>query len=508
MENSENRCKGTTKKGKACNSHPLKGEEYCAKHHPSIKYKRWLEKSIIANIAQFAFAICLFFYGQYLGKKSTESIKQDIRQHSLAERILDSQYNLAELLDLIKETINLMNNDPSFKKTFYIDSKGIGIKTGLLIYGKDYNVDFSDSAAEREFQDYLNSGRKILLLDSKDYRYFYINKEGSKIDSFANASVEISRNFPTLPILNISTIDPTGEYLCASFVDIQIDSILGQVMYLSNSNQDITFKIKIQYDLKMDIGSFDQLEDMQFDNSSSFYSIDQEISYYKFLKALYSNARIRIRNAITGDSIKTTDHYLPVNMDGYRSYVSITNKLILLNELAMVQDRWGLAFNRSDITELELAYLRGIENSLTTASELTKAPLVFTLPRAEADKLIINRGNIGNRKTKIICDLNSIVLLDRVLPLDRMVIDLPPSNMVMKNDNDVSKILLTPRNKGDKIIYKFTDLERTGRPGNIIYGEYSPLKSDSTVIFVKGLILESESWINSKNSPEPLDFKE
>jgi hypothetical protein len=332
MEDIGNKCKGTTRKSKPCNSYPLKGEEYCAKHHPTIKYKQWFKNAIFANITQFALAIGLFFLGQYLGKKSIETVKEDFKRHSLAERMLDSQYNLAKLPDLYLEAINLMNNDPNFKKQFYIDSKGMAIKTGLLTYGKDYKIDFKSKGAADEFDEYINSGRKSIQLNSEDYNYVSIMKGGNVVDSFSNVSFEVGRDFPMLPIINISTEDPTGEYLCTSFIDLQIDSIVGHQMYLSNLHQNNTCKVTLQYDYENDIVSFDQLTGIQFDNKSPFYSIDQEISYYEFLKALYLNARLRIRNAITGDSIKTTDHFIPVNMDLGRTHKSIDDRLLMLRE--------------------------------------------------------------------------------------------------------------------------------------------------------------------------------
>jgi hypothetical protein len=508
MANNINKCKGKTKKGKPCNKPPLKGEEYCEIHHPS-KLLRKLQISKVLNLLLFlGIPLSLFICDRVHTDKSTQVLREDIRRNTLADRALNTQYNPPKMLEILIETINLMNNDPDFPKSFYIDSKGIGIKTDLLLYGKDYEIDFKDKTADEKFEDYLNSGRRNILIDSNEYNYVFFYKNGSKIDSFSNATFEISRNFPLLPIINVSTVDPTAEYLCASFMDIQIDSVKQHEMYLSNWHQNNTFKIRLKYDLEKDIGSFDQIEDIQFDSNSTFYSINQELSYYKFLKAIYSNARIRIRNAITGDSIKTTEPFLPVNMDLGRTHDGINNRLFLLSALAEVQDRWGVVFQRSNITELELAYLGVIQNSLTTASELIEYPFIFKLPKDEAEKLIAKKAKIDNENVKIICNKNSVDILDKRLPLDRLVIDVPPSNLVINSHENYSVLELTPNKSSDIIVYKFVDLEKTIRPGNIIYGNYSPLNGDSSVIFVDSLEFYPEIWINSKRSSRPLDFSE
>jgi hypothetical protein len=517
MQEQQKKCKGTTKKGKPCEKPPLTGEDYCEKHHPTKKLQRKLWKSIVLNIGLFL-TIIFFICNRYLSDKSTKNIqvqisqtgdtlKENIRQHSLAERILDSQYNPVKLGTLMQEVLNLMNNDPNFKKTFHIDSKGINLQIDNSVYGKDFTINFTKENAKRAFEEFLKGGKKSLTINDNDYDFFYVLKNGEVVDSFKNETFNLARDFPELPFVNISTVDPTGDYLCTSILNIQIDSMAGEYIYISNSNQNIPFKILLKYNVREGTTEFNQLEDIFFDSKSSFYSIHQEISYYEFLLALLSNARIRIRNAITGDSILTTEHFLPVNIDIGGSSENINNKLSILRTLKKVQDIWGIIFTRSDITKEEFMYLKGITHSYENGSEVTSYPFKFTLPKDEAKKIIDRKANIGNASYRIICNKNIINLLDRKLPLGRLVIILPPSHLEYHFQNNFVAFSVSPIKKGDVVIYKFADLSGFTKPSNIIDSEIiRPNQDKNFISFVKNIKIPLAGWENTKLSEKKFNF--
>jgi hypothetical protein len=501
------KCKGVTKKGKPCNKYPSAGDDFCDKHHPAKKYKRWLKGSIILNIIQFAFAILLFLIGQYNGNRSDESIKEEVRKNSVADRILKNQYNPAKLSEIFNEILNLMNNDPEFRKTFFIDNKGIGIETQPMVYGKDFRIDFNENASSK-FQDFMNSGRKSITINAKDYKYYYTLKNGEAIDSFCNSTFTYSRNFPVFPVINISTLNPTGEYLCTNPLNIQIDSILGHMMYMSNINQNNTFKIRLRYDYDKDIASFDQLKDIYFDFNSSFYSIDQEISYYEFLNALFHNACILIRNGLTGDTIKITEPYLPVNMDGDQTITSLNNKIAILEELKIIQNRWQVNFNRSNINEEELAYINCIRHSLYTCSEITEYPFKVTIPKDDADRIVGNRSLFEKSIHKIICNYNRVSILGKEIQLGRLAVEIPPAKMTFSRKGNKVFLEFNPINNNEMILFEFTDIKDSNNPAGIIYGDYSPLNDDPSIYFVKEIQIQPESWRNTKAHKSRLEFSE
>ncbi|MDH4222936.1 MAG: hypothetical protein OEV55_05280, partial [candidate division Zixibacteria bacterium] len=301
--------------------------------------------------------------------------------------------------------------------------------------------------------------------------------------------------------------DPTREYLCTSMLNIQIDSMAGEYMYISNISQNVTFKILLKYNLIEGTTEFNQLEDISFDQESPFYSIDQEISYYEFFLALLSNARIRIRDAITGDSILTTEHFLPVNIDIGGSSENINNKLSILRTLKKVQDIWGIIFTRSDITKEEFMHLKGITHSYENGSEVTRYPFKFTLPKDEAKEIIDRKANIEKDSYKIICNKNSVNLLDRGLSLGRLVIILPPSHLEYHFQNNTVTFSVSPIKKTDVVIYKYTDLSGFSKPSNMIHNEIiRPNQDKNFMSFVKDIKIPLTGWINTKLCEKKVTF--
>ena len=513
MQDQRNKCKGTTKDGKPCEKFPLIGEDYCEKHNPTKILKRKLKRSVAINcftILGLIIMIVFFIWDRYLSNKSTEdlhahidqetmSLQKDFRVHSLAERILDSKYNPPKLMNLLQEVFNLMNNDPDFRKRFHIDSRGVGIKTEKLVYGKDFRIDFKISKVEEAFEEFLISGKRSFKIHKNDYDFFYVLKKGEIVDSFRNETFALGRDFPELPPLNISTVDPTGEYLCTSILNIQVDSIVSEYVYISNGVQNSPFKISLRYNLIKGTAQFDQLKDIYFNEDSPFYSVDQEISYYEFWLALLSNARVRIRDAVTGDSILTTEHFLPVNLLPGESHKSINNRLSVLRTLKRIQNIWGIAFSKSNMNREEFAYLRAIAYSFDNGAELTKYPFKFTLPEDEAKKIIDRKANIEKGQYRIICDKNSINLLDEKLFLGRLVIILPPSHLTYKAENNFVTFSVSPIKKADTVVYKFTDLSGFAKPSDIIHSEIIPPGYDENFLsFVNGIEVSLDSWENTK----------
>lgn len=509
MQDQRNKCKGTRKDGKPCEKFPLIGEDFCEKHHPTKILRRKLKRSVAINLG-LVLMIILFIWDRYSSNKSTKSIqtqmsqseislKEDFRQHSLGERILDSQYNPPKLTELLKEVMNLMNNDPDFKKKFFIDSRGVRIQTDKLVYGKDFRINFRISKAEKAFDEFLRSGRKSLTIHENDYDFFYVLRKGEVVDLFRNKTFDLGRDFPQLPPLNISTIDPTGEYLCTSILNIQVDSIVSEYVYISNGAQNSPFKISLTYNLIKGTAQFDQLKDIYFNEESPFYSVDQEISYYEFWLALLSNARVRIRNAVTGDSILTTEHFLPVNILPGESHKSINTKLSVLRTLKRIQNIWGITFSESNMNKEEFAYLRAIAFSFDNGAELVKYPFKFTLPEDEAKKIIDRKANIQKGQYRIICNKNSINLLDQKLLLGRLVIVLPPSQLTYEIQEGVVVFSVSPIKKEETVVYKFTDLSGLSRPSDIIYSEIIPPGQDQSFIsFVNSIEMSLDSWENTK----------
>ena len=262
MSDQPKKCKGIRRDGKPCEKYPLVGEDYCEKHHPTRVLRRKLKRWKVTNgvtILGLILMIAFFAWDRYCSDRSTEQIQEhvddktallqdDFRQHSLAERILDSQYSPLKVTKLMEEVLNLMNNDPDFKKRFYIDGRGIGVQIEG-VYGKDFTMDFTREEAENAFGLFIEGGKKSLTVSHSDYSFFYILKNGAVVDSFSNETFHLVRDFPQLPRLNISTVDPTGEYLCTSRLNIQVDSIAGTYMYLSNDSENTPFRIRLRYDL-------------------------------------------------------------------------------------------------------------------------------------------------------------------------------------------------------------------------------------------------------------------
>lgn len=503
MDNQSKKCKGITKKGKPCNKFPLVGEEYCERHHPIKSLKRKI-KILTVTFSGIIIMLLLFILGQYLSYKSTESIKSEYKKHSFAERIISNQYNPIKLQEYLEEFFNLMNADPNFKKTFFVDSHGISIQAQDLLYNENFRIDFSDTDTRANFEKFVGSGQRSFLLEKGKYKCFYILKDGGVIDSVKNKTFAIGRNFPIFPMINISTVGPTGEYLCTNLLDIQIDSIANNNIYMSNIYQNSTFKVKLSYDLIKKTAKFDQIKDINFDSESVFYSIDQEISYYNFWHALLSNAKIRIRNAATGDSILTSEHFVPSNIDGGQSFENVINKLSFLNNLKIVENRWGKSFSSSNITSIEFEYLKAISDSYRNGSEVTEYPFKFSLPEVEARKIIDRKNEISKRTLKIICNKYSIILLGEFLQLGQLQIIIPPSSISHKNQNDYVLFQIAPKNRNENIIFKFPEISKDTRPGNTIYGDTHMIWKndkifvDSTAVIVKDLILDQESWYSTK----------
>lgn len=510
MINNQVKCKGTTKKGEPCNKFPLVGEEYCERHHPKKKLNRSYKKCKTLNkvvIFGWLLTIILFLASHYFSSESTKTIRQGFKKHSLAERILAGQYNPMISLENLKEVLNLMNNDPGFKKRIYIDGDNISLQTRNLIYNKDIRIDFINENAERRFEQFLTRGYKDVKISKTDYSWIYILRNEEVYDSFKNKTIEIGRDYPILPPLNISTIDPTEEYICSGLMDIQIDSIVENLIYMSNTHQTNTCKFSFQYDPISRIAGFDQLRDLYFDFNSPYYSVDQEISYNRLVLSLISNARLRIRNATTGDSILTTDPFIPVNIDAGESFKSINTHLSFLNILKIIQDYLGIVFKRSDITAEESDILKCIAYSFNNGAQIMSAPLNFTLPEIEAKKIIGNISSIEKGNYTIICNQNNINILDEYLQLGRIVIQVPPSKITYKYQEDLISFSISPFNSQDCIYYKFTDLTGLTRPKDIIYNK-SVLsnKKDNAICFVKNLNILDESWKSSKVSTVPIEF--
>jgi len=493
MENQHQKCKGVTIKGKPCNKFPLAGEEYCEKHHPKYKYKRWFRNAIIAQISSIV-AIILFIIGRCDDKQTIEILKSEFERHSLADRILTSQYNPINLTNLLNEVLNLMNNDPDFKKTISIDTSGIGISTGNLVYNQNIKIDFNNVEDSLEFIKFLNRGYKNFSFNKEMYKVFYILKNGNVIDSIKNIDFNVERKFPHIPFINLSTISPTKEFLCTSLLDIQIDSITNNSIYLSNSKQNSTFKIKLQYDVIDKVFSFDQINDITFNNKSPFYSIDQEISYFEFLQSLISNARINIRNALTAESILTTENFIPKNIDSRQSFNNINNKLTLLHQLEKIEDSWGIKFQKSEISNLEYEYLKIISQSERLGSEVTQYPFSIKLPKTDVNKIkkIMNQQSKSNHN--LICNANRITLLDEKLILGQLVIFIPPSYISYKYKDSYVNINFSPIDIKNKIILKYTELSEKYGPGSTIYYDPYILSQDSTAIIVNDIEILPECF--------------
>lgn len=395
---------------------------------------------------------------------------------------------------LFEEFFELMNNDPSFRKELFVTNNDAMLKMTKLSYNEDFRIDFRGRDEQRAFESFIRGGQKSYALDSSHYNYFYMLKGQNVVDSLHSHNIQFSRDFPIIPPLNISTIEPTREYLCTNMLNVQIDSIMTNRIYLSNESQNSTFKVRLQYDLKSNLVSFDQIEDIYFDNSSTFYSIDLEISYHEFMFALIKNARIRIRNAFTAEEIHTSDPFIPHNIDAGRSYDNIQNKLEILTILRKIQSHWGVYFSNSNISSTEKGYLGAIRNSFVNCSRITSYPFKFSLNRKEASKIIKKENIIKQRDYQIVCDNYQITLLEKQINLGEVVISLPPSNMIFKYIDESVLFELKPLNKNDSIVYDFTDLRSSVRPDFIFHTYYAFPNDSKKYAVVTGLKLDQTSW--------------
>jgi hypothetical protein len=172
-----------------------------------------------------------------------------------------------------------------------------------------------------------------------------------------------------------------------------------------------------------------------------------------------------------------------------------------------VQDTWGIVFNRSDITKDEFMYLKVISYSYDNGSEVTKCPFKFTLPKNEAKKIIDRKANIEKGSYKIICNNNSINLLDRKLPLGRLVVLLPPSRLAYRFQGNFVTFSVVPAKKEDIIVYKFTDLSGSTKPSNIIHSEIiGPNQNKSFISLVKDITIPLAGWENTKLFEKKINF--
>ena len=495
MEKDAKKCKGITKKGKPCNKYALVNEEYCEKHHPAYLYKRRFNRLLITN-AGLIVSILIFVITTCEDRKAIRDLKSEIKTHSFAERIMSNQYNPIKLQEYLEEFYNLMNIDLNFKKAFYIDSKGLGIITEDLIYNDNFIVEFWDPKDTVEFNKFIMGGSKNYFFDKERYKSAYILKEGNVVDSIKNSSFTLARNFPSFPMINLTTIDPTNEFISANLLDIQIDSVINSIIYMSNEHQNCTFKASLKYDLVNKEASFDQLRDLRFDSTSSFYSIEQEISYYEFLHALLSNAKIRIRNATTGDSIFTSEPFLPFNIDGGESFANIINKLNLLNNFKKLENRYGVNFQRSNITKQEFEFLYVLSYSETRGSQVTVYPFQIKLPYEEGEKIIALKKEIASENHNIFCNSNSKTFLGEVINLGQIVIKIPPSLLSYENENGFILINFTPLNSDNKVLFNYTELSKSLRPGNTLYYDPNISRSDQSAIIVKNLEISPDCLSN------------
>jgi hypothetical protein len=507
MGEDQKRCIGKTKMGKACNKFPIKGEEYCEKHNPGSRIKRSLRNSKNLNWIQFAINIFLGLLAIYFANKSEQRLTAEFKRNSFAERILSNQYNPSKLVDNFREFYNLMNNDPGFKKNIVIDDKGVGIAAENLIYNENFKVAFKKNNPN-PYDEFVKSGKRIFTINNDDYTYAYIIKNGVVADSFCGSRFTISRNFPTFPKVNISTLYPTGEYYCTSNLDIQVDSLINQTMYMSNWNQNSTFKIILSYDSANNIVSYDQMKGISFDEKSVFYSIDQEISYYEFLKALYSNAMIVLKDANTGDTIHISEPYLPINMDGGRTINSINNKLQILYELKIVENKWRINFTRSDIDEEELYYLMGINYSMSTCATISRLPLEISIPNIDKNKNVLNVRVMKNNENTIVCDSNVIRILDNSINLGRLVVKAPPSDVKIRKSGDRLILSITPLARDENILFEFVDLKDSPYPDGIIYGLGLTYSKNPNLFYLRGIEIGKDSWSSIKKNDKRLIFDE
>lgn len=332
--NEQVRCSGITKKGEPCKRLVTPPEKFCNQHNPKTLNRKLRHRANII-VAQW-FGILSLLIGLYCNYQSEERITDEFRKHSLAERTLASQYNPAKAQQVFEEFVNLLNNDPSIRKGFYIDGSSKVPQISIQLLGRDFRVHFIDTLREQLFDRFLLGGNRTFTLLKEDYESFYVIKNDLVIDSFSNTNIKFARDFPIFPPVKVSTIDPTGEYLCTSMLDVQIDSVIDNVLYLSNSAQNNTFRIRLTYDIERASFAFNQLSDISFDSNSSFYTVDQEISYCHFMMALARNAKVVIRHAITGDEIFVSSPFIPHNIDSGRSFESFQIRLSILNSLKWV----------------------------------------------------------------------------------------------------------------------------------------------------------------------------
>ncbi|MCP4651374.1 MAG: hypothetical protein GY853_15015 [PVC group bacterium] len=330
MNEPKKKCKGKTKRGDECNKYPLMGEEFCELHHPVKRLKRKIVKCHSTYITIIV-AILIFLIQDYTGKENLFEIKGSIQKHSFAERLLSNKNNPFKMADLTKEFANLVNNDPYFDRRFVFEGNEIDLVTNLQ-YDKDFRIVFKNQNKKSEFEKFVKGGQRKISIKGKDYTTLYLYKDGEIVDSLMNRPFDLKREFPTLPIVNISTINPTEDYICASNLHFNVDSIVDQNLFISNYSQESTLKISLTFDLINKVFDFDMINGIGFDPNSLFYSIDQEISYYKLLKALCKNAKIRIRDGIAGNIIYTSDPFIPSNLDLYESITKITGKINALEK--------------------------------------------------------------------------------------------------------------------------------------------------------------------------------